>query len=225
MRADARRNRERILMAARDVFVEQGPDVPLDAVATRAGVGIATLYRRFPNRQTLMHAVVLEALSRIAHEARLALTEETDAWRALARYMHRALDLRVSAVIPALLGRVALEDEEIFHVREQSTEPIQQIIDRAQAEGALRPDVTFADISLLLIRLARPLPGPIPLELGDDLAHRHLDLLFDGLRAGRNHPADLLPGPAMTLADLRALSTSGDTPSASNPSARSAPDD
>src|SRR4051794_34498377 len=62
MRADARRNRERILVAARDVFVETGTDAPLEEIATRAGVGIATLYRRFPERVDLMRAVVLDVL-------------------------------------------------------------------------------------------------------------------------------------------------------------------
>src|ERR1700716_368898 len=103
LRTDAARNRAHVLAAARDVFVEHGADAPLDEVARRAGVGIATLYRRFPDRATLMRAVVLEVLERVAHEARLALAEEPDAFSALVRYMHRALDIRIAAVIPVLL--------------------------------------------------------------------------------------------------------------------------
>jgi AcrR family transcriptional regulator len=204
LRADARRNRERILIAAREVFVELGPDAPLDEIAARAGVGIGTLYRRFPDRQQLMRAVVHDVLVRVAEEARLALAEEPDAFRALARYMHRALDLRVSAVIPPLLGQVRLEDEEIARVRQQSTERMQALIDRAHADGTLRPDVAFADIGLMLTRLARPLPGPFPRQLDAELAHRHLALVLDGLRVGRDRDGPL-PGPAMTLGDLRAL--------------------
>src|SRR5437588_440934 len=104
LRADARRNREQLLAAARDVFVEQGPGAPLDEIARRAGVGIATLYRRFPDRESLMRAVVLDVLGQVGHQARLAQAEEPDALAALVRYMHRALDVRIAAVIPALLG-------------------------------------------------------------------------------------------------------------------------
>src|ERR1700716_3036406 len=103
LRADRVRNAERIQRAAREVWAEQGPDAPLEEVARRAGVGIATLYRRFPDRGSLMRAVVLEVLERVAHEARLALAEEPDAFSALVRYMHRALDIRIAAVIPVLL--------------------------------------------------------------------------------------------------------------------------
>src|SRR5438132_10123908 len=91
LRADALRNRELILGAARDVFVEQGADAPLDEIARRAGVGIATLYRRFPERQDLMRAVVVDVLTRARDEARRAQAEESNAFEALARYMHAAL--------------------------------------------------------------------------------------------------------------------------------------
>lgn len=205
MRADARRNLDLILAAARDVYVEQGPTAPLEEIARRAGVGIATLYRRFADRRALMRAVVLDVLRCVAHEARLALAEEPDAFRALARYMHRALELRVSAVIPALLGQISLEDEEFQRVSGQSAGLIQQMIDRAQAAGTLRPDVAFGDIALLLVRVARPLPGPVPRDLDDGLAHRHLDLLLDGLRVVRRRAAAPLRGPALTLGDLQAL--------------------
>jgi AcrR family transcriptional regulator len=214
LRADARRNRERILAAARDVFVELGPEAPLDEIAVRAGVGIGTLYRRFPDRRSLMRAVVLDVLERVMQEAELALTEEPDAASALARYMHRALDLRVSAVIPTLLGQVALDDEELLRVRQRSSGLIERMIEQAQVEGMLRPDVAFGDIALLLVRMSRPLPGPFSRALENDLVHRHLDLLLDGLLTGRDRAAAPLPGPAMTLGDLQAL-----------PSARHSDDD
>jgi AcrR family transcriptional regulator len=205
LRADARRNREQLLVAARDVIVEHGPGAPLDEIARRAGVGIATLYRRFPDRRALMRAVALDLLGRAAHEARSALDEEPDAFRALARYMHRALDLRISAVMPALVGELPPEDEEVRAFRDEAATALQATIDAAQADGALRPEVAFGDIGLLLVRLSRPLPGPFPRGLDARLAHRHLDLLLDGLRGGGDHPAGALPGPALTLGDLRAI--------------------
>ena len=209
LRADARRNRDQLLVAARDVFVEQGPDAPLDDIARRAGVGIATLYRRFPDRPSLMRAVVFGVLRRTAHEARLALADEPDAFHALIRYMHRAVDLRVAAVIPALLGQVSLDDAEMLRARNEASRPLQAIIDAAHSAGTLRPDVTFADIGLLVIRFSRPLPGDFPRDLKDRLAHRHLDLLITGLREVDKTDAEHLSGPALTLQDLRALSSQG----------------
>jgi hypothetical protein len=150
--------------------------------------------------------VALDVLARVAHEARLALAEEPNAFQALARYMHRALDLRIGVVMPALVNQLPLEDAELLHARDLTSTPVQAMIDRAQADGTLRPDVAFGDISLLITRLARPLPAPFPRALDDRLAHRHLDLLIDGLRAAHSHSAATLPGPAMTLADLRAMS-------------------
>jgi AcrR family transcriptional regulator len=206
LRADARRNRDQLLVAARDVFVEEGPDAPLDGVARRAGLGIATLYRRFPDRPSLMRAVVLDVLGRTAYEARLALAEEPDAFQALIRYMHRAVELRVAAVIPALLGQVVLDDEETLLARAEASRPLQAIIDAAHSAGMLRPDVTFGDIGLLVIRFSRPLPGGFPRDLNDRLAHRHLDLLVSGLRAVDSADVQVLGGPLLTLQDLRALS-------------------
>jgi AcrR family transcriptional regulator len=72
---------------ARDVFVEQGVDVPLENIAQRAGVGIATLYRRFPDRLALTRAVALFVLLQVAAEARAALAEERDSFQALRRYL------------------------------------------------------------------------------------------------------------------------------------------
>jgi AcrR family transcriptional regulator len=194
MRADAQRNRERLLAAARDVFVDQGPDAPLDAIAAVAGVGIATLYRRFPDRRAVVRAVVLDVLGRAGEEARRALADEPDAFQALARYLHRALDLRVSAVMPTLLDHVPSDDEEIASIRTRSWGLFQQLVDRAHAAGTLRPDVTFADVGMLLVRLARPLPGPIPRDLDNRLAHRHLELLLAGLRADRAGRPPPCPG-------------------------------
>ena len=205
LRADARENRERILLAAREIFADQGPDAPLEEIARRAGVGIATLYRRFPDRQMLLRGVALDIWHHAAREAHQALAEEPDAFQALARYMHRALDLRAGAVMPLLVGDISLEDDDLRFARDQSSEPLQRIVDVAQAEGTLRPDVAFGDIGLLIIRLSRPYVSPFPCELDDHLAHRQLDLLLDGLRHDPARSATSLSGPAMTLADLTAL--------------------
>ncbi|GAA4338950.1 TetR/AcrR family transcriptional regulator [Actinomadura luteofluorescens] len=206
LRADARDNRDRILAAAREVFVEQGPGAPLEEISRRAGTGIATLYRRFPDRRTLTRAVALDALERTRDEVKRARDEEETAFAALVRYMHRVLDIRIGAVFPVLLDHIPFDDEEIAATREEGVAVMQEIVAAAQKDGDLRPDVTHGDVGMLLVRLSRPLPGPLPKETGEELAHRHLDLLIDGLRGGR--PGEL-GGPALTFDDLRSL---GDGP-------------
>lgn len=204
LRADARRNREQVLAAARDVFVEFGADAPLDEVARRAGVGIATLYRRFPDRAALQRAVALDVLAQAGQAARGAEAEESDAVHALSRYMHRAIDLRISAVMPALLGRISFDDDEIKRARQQAVEPVLRMIAVGQAAGQLRSDIAFGDIGTLLVRLSRPLPGPIPHELDRRLAHRHVDLLVGALRADASAGGELT-GPTLSLADLQGI--------------------
>jgi AcrR family transcriptional regulator len=204
LRADARRNHGRILSAARDVFVERGPGAPLEEIASRAGVGIGTLYRRFADRRSLMRAVVLDALIQTKQSAEQALAEEPDSFEALTRYMHTVIDLRISAVIPLLLDKIDLEDKELLPAREASALAIQQIIDRAHADGTLPEDVSFADIGMLLVRLSRPMPGPITPELNDRLAHRHLDIVVEGLRPAATR-REVTRGPALTFEELRAM--------------------
>ena len=204
LRADALENRDRILAAARDVFVEQGAGAPLEDISRRAGTGIATLYRRFPDRQALMKAVVLDALQRSGDEARDAVDEESDPFAALVRYMHRALDIRTAAVIPALLEVVPLDDEELRLARDRGARLFDEMVDAAHRAGKLHPAVTAADIGILIVRLSRPLPGTFPRELHDRLAHRHLDLVIEGLRAPTDREA-AISGPAISLAELQAM--------------------
>lgn len=204
-RVDAVRNRALVVAAARDVFVERGVDAPLDEVARRAGVGTGTLYRHFPDRRSLLVAVVLDALTTTQRVADEALSGHADPFQALAAYMHAMLDQRVAAVIPLALGRVDFADPHLRTAREDSALAMQRLIDAAHEAGTLAPDVTFADIGMMLVRLSRPLPGPMPAEMNDRLAHRHLDLLVEGLRP---HPTRRPPaGPTLNMHDLRDLDT------------------
>jgi len=88
-----------------------------------------------------------------------------------------------------------------MQLRTAAVAPVEAIIDGAHEEGSLRADVTFADISLLIIRLSHPLPGAFSRELDDGLAHRHLNLVIDGLRGTGG--TSTLDGPALSLDDLR----------------------
>jgi AcrR family transcriptional regulator len=200
-RADARRNLEQLLAAAREVFVERGPGAPLDEVARRAGVGIATLYRRFPDRQALLRAVVLDALDQSRACAEEAAAGAEDGLTGLARYMHAVLDLRVSAVMPLVLDRLDLDDPELGPAREASAAAVERLVDAAHEDGTLPREMTFGDVGTLLVRLSRPLPGPMPTDLNDELAHRHLDLVLAGLRAAPG----VLSGKGVSRQELATL--------------------
>ncbi|MBB5935926.1 TetR/AcrR family transcriptional regulator [Streptomyces zagrosensis] len=198
MRADALRNREHILRAAREIFAAQGPDAPLDEIARRAGVGVATLYRRFPDRSDLIRGVAVEVFTALGEAALVARDERAEPFEALRTFMHAALDLKLGSVLPALMGRVAM-DEVLDGVRQDAADPIQELLTQAQAAGTLRPDVLFGDIALMLMRISRPLPGE-PLAEDGDLAHRQLEIYLDGLRTpGATAPRAELPGPAVDI--------------------------
>ncbi|MER5989135.1 TetR/AcrR family transcriptional regulator [Streptomyces sp. NPDC001787] len=198
-RADALRNRERIVAAAREMFVEFGPEVPLDDVARRAGVGNATLYRNFPDRAALTHEVVLVVTSRTTDRAEEALAAESDPFAALSRFVHEAADERIGALCPMLSGVFDKDHPDLLAERRRLEEAVEGLVRRAMTAGRLRTDIAVGDVLVALSQLTRPLPGTACLDI-DRFTHRHLQLFLDGLEA----PArSVLPGSAATLEDLR----------------------
>ena len=181
LRADARRNQEQVLQAARDLFVERGIDCPLEEIARQAQVGIGTLYRRFGDRDALVRAVLVDALELSRASAEAAIEGEGDGLDGLARYLRDMLDVRVSAVIPLALDR--MRDPAVDEPREASAHAVERLVEAAHDDGSLARAVSFGDVGTLLVRLSRPLPGPVDAELDNRLAHRHLDLVLAGLRA------------------------------------------
>ena len=200
LRADASRNRERIVAAATEALVEFGPDVPLDEVARRAGVGNATLYRHFSDRGELIRQVTLSVMARTAQRAENALAEEPDAFSALYRFVFEAAEERIGALCPMLSEAFDREDPEVARQVQRMERAINAIVDRAQRTGQLRPDIAVGDLMVALTQLTRPLPGTGCVSF-DRFVHRHLQLFLDGLRA----PArSVLVGTAATLEDLKA---------------------
>ncbi|MDT7613343.1 MAG: hypothetical protein QOF00_790, partial [Pseudonocardiales bacterium] len=113
LRADARRNRDQILAAAKERFAAQGPDVPMEEIARAAGVGVGTLYRRFPDREALIRAVARDNFSNALAEARTAVAEESTAWQALVRFLRQSQELRltVQLAMASPLARTILQDD------------------------------------------------------------------------------------------------------------------
>ncbi|GHH87569.1 TetR/AcrR family transcriptional regulator [Streptomyces capitiformicae] len=198
-RADALRNRERIVTAAREMFVEYGPEVPLDEIARRAGVGNATVYRNFPDRDALVREVVCSVMDRTALAAEVALEETGDAFEALSRFVHTSADERISALCPMVQGTFDKNHPDLEASRERLEELVGELMERARRAGQLRDDVGVGDVMVAVSQLSRP-PAGIACAGVDRFLHRHLQLFLDGLRAPAH---SVLPGTAVTMEDLR----------------------
>ncbi|WP_433288899.1 TetR/AcrR family transcriptional regulator [Pseudonocardia sp. CA-142604] len=201
LRADARRNRDQIVAAAKQWFAVQGPDVPMEEIARAAGVGVGTLYRRFPDREALIRAVVRESLTISVAEARAALAEEPTAWQALVRVLRQSRELRLivrltTAAQPA--KTIVKDDEESSELRRAMIEVLDNVVHAAQAEGTLRTDVDTGDVSMLFTLLVRPVPL-LDEETAELAQERCTALVLDGLRA---HTGTPLPGRPLTAADV-----------------------
>lgn len=203
LRADARHNREQIIEAARALIAERGVDVPMEEVARRAGVGAATLYRRFPDREALVRGVALDGFDRVVAIARDAEDEEPDAWRALARFVRRAAaELRLATWLSiwftSTWEQLHTEPEE-QRLRQALLKILDRLVRRAQADGDLRRDVGASDLTLMMALLLRPLPG-LRAELTQRSVDRFLVLMLEGLRAGPG--IHELPPAEIGLTDL-----------------------
>jgi len=199
LRADATRNRERIVAAAQEAFIEFGPDVPLDEIARRAGIGNATLYRHFADRRELFRSVVLSVLAVSSKEKEAIMEDAPDAFTALEGFVHGAVEWKVGALCPMLSEWMDVAEPDIVAARDRLDIVVGSVIDHAQAEGSLRSDIGPGDIMILASQIARPLPGAAPAD-HNYFVHRHLQLVLDGLRAPQR---STLPGRPATLEDLR----------------------
>lgn len=175
MRADARRNRDALLAAARAVFAERGPDAPLDEVAKRAGTGNATMYRHFPTRQDLIVAVYADevaTLCRLGPELLAAHEPGTALFAWLREFVaHVATKRELARSVTD--GRSALFEE--WHAAMTATG--RDLLAEAARSGAVRPDVTVADLLALAMGIAAH---------SQEEQHEHLlDLVRHGIDAGR----------------------------------------
>jgi AcrR family transcriptional regulator len=177
LRADARRNRAKVLEAARAVFAEQGREAQIDDVARKADVGVGTVYRHFPTKEALIGALVEDAFSKIAHEAECAL-ENDDAWDAFERLLWRGAEIMAA---DRALTEVIREDRggprEIEAVLQ---ERVAEVMRRAQSAGKLRADAVVDDIPMLMCGIGSATVKEHP---SPESWRRHLSIVLDGLRA------------------------------------------
>jgi AcrR family transcriptional regulator len=196
-RAEAARNDERILAAAREVFVAD-PAAPIAAVARRAGVGIGALYRRYPSKEDLLRALCAEGLRRYTAAVEAALADDGDAWESFAGFMRAAVDADASSLTVRLAGTFT-PTRELYDAAEHAGRCNVALFERTRAAGAIRPDAEVNDLALVLEQLSSIRLGDA--ERARQLRRRYLELALDGLRAEREPP---LPGPAPSDEELTA---------------------
>jgi AcrR family transcriptional regulator len=202
LRRDAELNLERILTAAQDVFAESGYDASMERVANRAGVGVGTLYRRFPNKESLIIAI-MEMASRRSRQLVEDVLATTTAAEGIFEFMRQCIGIPSS--LRALVSRSPQLAETHLTMVEQLTGPVTTLIDRAKEAGSIRADVTFSDIAMILLSVRavedRWDVADAEAKLGRQQGERHLQLLIDGLRV--NNAA--LPHRSLSRAQLRDL--------------------
>jgi AcrR family transcriptional regulator len=187
-RAEAARNDERILDAAREVFLAD-PSAPIAAVAARAGVGISALYRRYEGKEGLLRALAVDGLNRYVADLEVGLADERDAFTAYADFLHHVVDGGSQALAQRLAGTFPVTPESTA-LAMRAGQLAHRLFERTVQAGGLRADVTVDDVTLLLeVVMAIDLPGA---DGGRGLRHRYLTLLLDALRPGDRLA---LPGP------------------------------
>ena len=200
LRRDAQLNRERIIAAAREVFATRGLNASLDDVAHHAGVGIGTVYRRFPTKEALLEVALDDRLEQHIQAAEAALAAPTG-WDGLVGFLRKAAQMQ--AADRGLRDLVLGADFHARHkarARDRIEPPIRELIDRAHREGSLRPDVTIEDLPPLLMMISEVAHHSHSVR--PDAYVRYLQLLIDGLRRSPD-AGDL--GPPLTHDEVDAL--------------------
>jgi AcrR family transcriptional regulator len=175
-RADARRNYEKVLAAARQAFAEGGESTALEEIARRAGVGIGTLYRHFPNRQALLEALYVDEVEEMCRSA--AELDASDPWEALNGWLARFIAyIGTKRALAAELSNYLDQDAPLFQVcRTSLFEAGEPLLKSAQDAGVVRPDVSIGDVIQMVVGIAK-IPAKDPKQ-----NEQILRIALDGLR-------------------------------------------
>jgi AcrR family transcriptional regulator len=204
LRRDAERNRQRILAAAADLFTERGLDVTLDDVARAAGVGIGTVYRRFPDKETLVSELFrdrIDALVTVAEQA----CAVPDPWQGFVGYLEFvAASMASDLGLRQLMMFGTYDRDQVCYARDRMRPVITRLVERAQAAGDLRSDFSAPDVKMIAYMLASI--AEYAASATPEIWRRYLTMLIDGLRPARNGVTEL-PVPAPSVSDLARLMT------------------
>ena len=202
MRRDAERNRQRILAAAAQVFTERGLDATLDEVARAAGVGVGTVYRRFPDKEALVAALFRERIDNLVTVAEDACAA-ADPGQALISYLeYAAAAMAGDTGLRQLMMFGTYDRDQVCYARDRMRPVISKLVERAQASGDLRGDFEATDVKMIAFMLASL--AEYAAAVTPDVWRRYLAMLIDGLRPSRAD-ASPLPVPAPTPRELGEL--------------------
>src|SRR5215469_14963377 len=209
LRVDAERNRIALLDAARQVFAEQGLEAPLEEIALRAGVGIATLYRRFPTRGQLVAAALVDKIAQYAEAAEQALAIP-DPWEGFASFVERICELQADdRGLSDLLSMTLPTDERIEQLRKIANQRVARLVARAKATGRLRREFVAEDLLVLLVANASVVH--VTSQEAPEAWRRFVALMLDAF--GQAGEPSALPAPPtraqMTGAMLRLATERG----------------
>lgn len=186
LRADAERNRKRLLDAARTLFAERGLDVSMDDIAQAAGVGVGTAYRRFRSRDEIVNALFDERLEEMHARARAA-EEDPDPWHALVTFFTNAARAQAQdRGFKQLLFSSQEGREKVGRMRAQVVPVMERVIGRAKAAGQLREDVDVVDFTVISFMVGAVVDFAAPVD--ERLWERYIALLFDAMRPGSASP-------------------------------------
>ncbi len=193
LRADAERNRQRLLAAAKELFAARGLDVTLDEIARHAGVGTGTAYRRFPNKDALIEALMADRINELGAIAQECL-DDPDPWRGIAGYFERALTLQAAdRGLKEVLFSSGRGRERVGHARRALAPVVTKLVGRAVAAGVVRSDLSTSDVPLINFMLNTVVDFGRGVE--PELYRRYLAIVLDGLRPRD----DLEPLPVKAL--------------------------
>ncbi|WP_310963379.1 TetR/AcrR family transcriptional regulator [Nocardioides terrisoli] len=204
LRKDAAINRERLLAAARELFAERGLNVTLNEIAHHAGVGVGTAYRRFANKEEVIDALFEEGLQDIAAAAKDALADP-DAWSGLVGFLERSLHMQFGdRGLNEIINNPALGDVRVADARERIAPLIHELVERAQAQGVVRPDLDQSDLIFAQLGLSAIMESSRSIE--PELYRRYLAIFLDGIRADRS-VLTRLPVDALSAHDTHSAMT------------------
>jgi AcrR family transcriptional regulator len=202
LRADAERNRKRILRAAAEVFTTRGLQASLDDVARQAGVGVGTVYRRFPDKEALVAALFLERIDNLVTVAEDACAA-ADPWQAIVSYLEYAAAAMAGDLgLRQLMMFGTYDRDQVCYARDRMRPVITRLVERAKASGDLRADFEAPDVKMIAFMLGSL--AEYAAAVTPDVWRRYLAMLIDGLRPSRD-AASPLPVPAPTVQQLADL--------------------
>jgi AcrR family transcriptional regulator len=202
LRSDAERNRQRILRAASEVFTARGLQASLDDVARHAGVGVGTVYRRFPDKESLAEALFEERMEALVGLAEKALTEP-DSWEGLVSFLRNACELLATdRGLREILMYATYGRDRVERGKARMQPVVTRLVERAQQDGKLRADLRPTDV--LFIEFMLTSAAGYAEQVRPEIWHRYLALITDALRPARDGTTPL-PVPALVPDEMLAV--------------------